>query len=142
MRLSKDTLPSILLLVLKYIDNKFFFDQSMDLDTSFRVAKIADELKMRDLERDLLCKTIILMINKQNVIYFLNTAYEKVEEKKKQYRGELVLVQPNSDSESDKKRKKKKGRKDDSENSNSESDSCSSCSDVSESSSEEEAKMV
>jgi len=140
MRLSKNTLPSVLLLVLKYIDNKFFFDQHMDLDTSFRVANIADELKMRDLERELLCKTIMLMINKQNVIQFLNTAFDKVEEKKKQYRGELVPVKPPSDSDSNRKRRKRQRREVDESGSESQSESDSDCDDVSEESEEEKAE--
>ena len=52
MRLPNDTLPSVLHLVQKYIDNQligFFSDASTapDIDTTFKVALIADNLRMR-----------------------------------------------------------------------------------------------
>ena len=58
-RLTKTTLPSILLIIVKYIQNEFFFDSSLDMDTCFHLARVADELKMRDLEQNLLCKVIL-----------------------------------------------------------------------------------
>ena len=99
-RLPKTTLPSVLLLVIKFIDNKFLMDSSMDLETSFHIAMIADELKMRKLESELLSTTIMQLINKQNVLFFLNTTWLRVSEKRKQYRGEVVMMPP-SDSDSE-----------------------------------------
>lgn len=59
MRLSKDTLPSVLLIVIKFIEEKFFFDSTTDIDTMFMCVKIADQLKMRTLEKELLNKSVI-----------------------------------------------------------------------------------
>ena len=80
MRLPKNTLPSVLHLVQKYIDGQlvgFFSDASTapDIDTTFKVALIADDLKMRQLQGELLTHTILQMLNKANVIEFLTTAY-------------------------------------------------------------------
>jgi len=46
------------------------------------VAKIADELKMRDLEQHLLCKVILQMVDKTNVVGLLNITFDKVASKK------------------------------------------------------------
>ena len=47
-RLSRHTLPSVLVLCIKFIDERFQFDSSsMDLQTLYQVAQVADELKMR-----------------------------------------------------------------------------------------------
>ena len=47
-RLSKQTLPSVLILIIKYIEESFIFDgNTVDLDTLFHAVNIADELKMR-----------------------------------------------------------------------------------------------
>ena len=64
MRLPRDTLPSVLHLVQKYIDNQlegFFSDPGMqpDIDTLFKVALIADDLKMRNLQAELLTNTVL-----------------------------------------------------------------------------------
>ena len=45
--------------MIKYINNKFLIDSSMDPESSFHIAIIADELKMRKLESELLCSTIM-----------------------------------------------------------------------------------
>ena len=64
MRLPRDTLPSVLHLVQKYIDNQLeglFSDPSMapDIVTLFKVALIADDLKMRKLQAELLTNTVL-----------------------------------------------------------------------------------
>ena len=43
---------------------------------------MADDLKMRKLEQELLNKMIIQMLNKLNVIDFLNVAHNRVIEKR------------------------------------------------------------
>mmetsp|Transcript_30020 Transcript_30020/g.37151 ORF Transcript_30020/g.37151 Transcript_30020/m.37151 type:complete len:123 (+) Transcript_30020:367-735(+) len=114
MRLSKQTLPSIFILVLQYIDNKFFFDASMDFETSFKVVQIADELKMRKLESELLCETIMQAINKQNVIPLLNTTHDRLIQKKDEYHTAAVAVPHSDDLESERqseRRNKKKGKR-------------------------------
>ena len=40
----------------------------MDLQTAFEIAKISDDLKMRKLESELLCDTIMQLIDKHNVV--------------------------------------------------------------------------
>lgn len=85
---------------------------------------------MRNLESELLCERIIQLINKENVVNFLNTVHEKVIEKGKQYHGDWVMV-PHSDSGSEDdsdedKSPKKKNRRRRSHSDSSESDNSSS----------------
>lgn len=108
MRLSKDTLPSVLLIMIRFIEEKFIFDNTVDLDTTFMCVKIADQLKMRNLERELLTTLVMQMINKVNVIDYVGPAHVQVVAKKKMYRGEMVLVQPENSDDSDEERKRKR----------------------------------
>ena len=85
---------------------------------------------MRNLESELLCERIIQLINKENVVNFLNTVHEKVIEKGKQYHEDWVMV-PHSDSGSEDdsdedKSPKKKNRRRRSHSDSSESDNSSS----------------
>ena len=74
-RLTKQTLPSVLLLAIQYIEDKFVPDNQLDMETVFRLAKVADELKMRELENDLLTRTAMQLLNKNNVILYIGEAH-------------------------------------------------------------------
>ena len=110
-RLHKQTLPSILIIVLQYIENKFFFDASMDFETSFKIVQIADQLRMRKLESLLLCETIMQGVHKHNVIQLLNITHDKVLAKKSMYRNEEVKVPASSDSDDSERERRDKSRK-------------------------------
>lgn len=111
--------------MVQYIEDKYILDATIDLQTAFEFAKISDWLKMRKLESELLCDISMQLINKHNVIHYLNTCHNNAIDKRNQYRGEAVMVPP-SDSESERSEKDKKGRRDKRKNdkrSRSESDS-------------------
>ena len=77
-RLSKNTYPSILMLVIQHIDQQHSFE-NLDLDTAFKVVLVADELRMRQLEHELLWTQVVQMINKTNVLDYLSIASRKLE---------------------------------------------------------------
>lgn len=143
MRLPRTTLPSDLHLVQKYIDNQlvgFFQDETTapNIETTFNIALIADDLRMRVLQVELLTQTILQMLNKCNVIKFLTPAHERLKKKKEQYKVEIVEVVSRKNS---KKHRRRKRRNNNSSSNNSEedddgepSDSYDSCDDVEESS--------
>ena len=142
MRLPKTTLPSDLHLVQKYIDNQlvgFFQDETTapNIETTFNIALIADDLKMRVLQVELLTQTILQMLNKCNVIKFLTPAHERLKKKTEQYKVEIVEVVSRKNSKKHRRRKRRSsssGSDDDDDDDGEPSDSYDSCDDVEESS--------
>lgn len=93
--------------MLQYIENKFFFDASMDFETSFKIVQIADQLRMRKLESFLLCETIMQGVHKHNLIQLLNITHDKVLAKRAMYRNEEVRVPASSDSDDSEKERRR-----------------------------------
>lgn len=63
-----------------------------DIDTLFKVALIADDLKMRNLQAELLTNTVLQMLNKQNVIEYLSPAQARLKKNRDMYRMEEIEI--------------------------------------------------
>ena len=63
-----------------------------DIDTLFKIALIADDLKMRTLQAELLTNTVLQMLNKQNVIEYLSPAQARLKKNRDMYRMEEIEI--------------------------------------------------
>ena len=88
------------------------------MDTMFKIALLADDLKMRKLQAEILTRTMIQMLNRNNVIHYLTPAHLRLQRKHNEYRTEKVEV-------SIKKQKQRKKKQKRQNNSNSVSESSS-----------------
>ena len=90
--LTRKTKPSSILMLIKYIKDVNESGSSplseLDIFSAKKLLILADILKMRSLEKELLTVVIIQKLDRDNVIEFLNISHSKSVEKKFAYRNE------------------------------------------------------
>ena len=98
---------------------------------------------MRELECDLLTKTAMQLVNKNNVLSYISEAYVIYQTKQEQYYGETMLVEPSvSESNHSKKSKRKRSKSSSSGSSFSSDDSCEDIDEESKKSEEEKKEPI
>jgi len=80
LRLPDSTKPDVLAMFIDFVDRGKEFPARVDLYVAQNVVTIAEALKMREVERRFLLDFILPMLNRDNVIFFLKLAYQKLQD--------------------------------------------------------------
>ena len=71
--------------------------QNLDIYTAKQLVLLADTLKMRGLEKNMLLVVLMQKLDRDTVVDFLNLAHKKIEQKQISYRSEEVFADSDED---------------------------------------------
>ena len=74
--------PDVLLMLLDYIEKGKEFPNKIDMYIAQNVVQIAEILKLKQIEKKFLMEIIMPALNRENVIYFVKMAYNKLSQDK------------------------------------------------------------
>ena len=75
--------------------------QELDIYSIKKILILAEVLKMRELERTLLTVVTMQMLDRENVVDFLNLSYSKSVQRKMDYRNEEIIESESDDEDDD-----------------------------------------